>query len=1104
MKIISWNVQGLGGSLCKQYKRRFRQELHKCIIGQVDIVMLQEHHLNERRTKVYGSLLPGKWEMVWVPAYGSTQLKGGLCMAIRDIWQVKMLEVGNLFLGRAQYVIMEFHNKKVGILNLYAPNSSRERLKMWIELDRSLPTVDHWCIAGDFNMIEDPEDRSGEGGVTVHGLELSAWERFTISRRLVDVWHLPSFGKLHNSLRFSRSDRRVNGANLSRIDRIYVDDLFAEIGGSVGIYPGTTFSDHAPVVLQLKVGKKHKQQGRIRIPPELFTESIITEQVMYIWRQTLLQIGNVEDNVTLAISHISSFLISWVQGKKETYTQKINSMHRALASLQHFQERDPLCEWTANALHNAKWELRKIEDNILNFQYQASASKWTQVGDKVNKMFFSQVAPKWSTIGIKQLRREDGSLTVDESEIVQIATTYYAKLLTADVATESVHISRKRVWDQIKPKVTNEMKVALVKPFDIMEIHNALRALSLMSCPGEDGITPHFFLNYWEYIGEDLTKAYQRIFDTGYMPRSMAVGLIYLIPKGEGISDDIRKWRPITLLNTIYKVFAKTLALRVQPFLHDLIHITQTGFIQERSILDNLFFFWEAIALARKKKENLVILLLDFEKAYDRVDWEFLQGTLVRLGFPEKWVIGVSSLYNSACSSVLAGGVKGDEFQISRSVRQGCPLAPYLFLFFAEAMSLFLTAEDVGLKGIAMPIDGTNVVDVEFADDTSLYLDCHNNNLQKMYTAMQTFCIASGAAINWNKSVGFWVSSDSTTPQWSPHPDFRWVPEGTSVRYLGCQVGLNISSEIQVASLLLKIRKKLMFWSKAKLSFAGRVIVVNHVLLSSLWYIMSCWSFSRSCMGQLQRLIRNYLWSGNDGSHARAKVSWSTIVKPLDQGGLGIVDPLQQSKALMAKLVIRGLLPGSEPWKQLLFYELQRFCPKTGGDWTPSARWAFMEHNKLAIATSWEDRFARCVLKAWKDISRDLVKTLPKTESEFCRQPLIWNSWLTDLRGQMLGKRTKCAWAELDRGPAQSIGAWITFLSKSIDQQMILISNIRGGKIMYSAIQNALVNVQMQIGYTTHKWMGLFTPLDVLIGVKAYIGEQECMTFDVQDDGRLI
>ena len=88
----------------------------------------------------------------------------------------------------------------------------------------------------------------------------------------------------------------------------------------------------------------------------------------------------------------------------------------------------------------------------------------------------------------------------------------------------------------------------------------------------------------------------------------------------------------------------------------------------------------------------------------------------------------------------------------------------------------------------------------------------------------------------------------------------------------------------------------------------------------------------------------------------------------------------------------------------MLFYESETFCPKIGGDWRPSFRWAFMEHNKLAIATNWEDRFARSVLNAWKDVSLDLVKTLPKTESEICRQPLIWNSWLTDQRGQILGR----------------------------------------------------------------------------------------------------
>ena len=106
-----------------------------------------------------------------------------------------------------------------------------------------------------------------------------------------------------------------------------------------------------------------------------------------------------------------------------------------------------------------------------------------------------------------------------------------------------------------------------------------------------------------------------------------------------------------------------------------------------------------------------------------------------------------------------------------------------------------------------------------------------------------------------------------------------------------------------------------------------------------------------------------------------------------------------------------------------------------------------MEHNKLAIVTNWEDRFARFVLNAWKDVSLNFVKILQKTEAKFCRQHLIWNSWLTNKKGQMLGRRTRCAWAELDRGP-----------TRSIDQQMILIRNVRGGKIMYYAIQDALSN----------------------------------------------
>ena len=104
--------------------------------------------------------------------------------------------------------------------------------------------------------------------------------------------------------------------------------------------------------------------------------------------------------------------------------------------------------------------------------------------------------------------------------------------------------------------------------------------------------------------------------------------------------------------------------------------------------------------------------------------------------------------------------------------------------------------------------------------------------------------------------------------------------------------------------------------------------------------------------------------------------------------------------------MIRGLLQGLKPSKQLLLYSLQRFCPKVGDYWKPTFRWSFMEDNKLAISTKWEDRFPRPVLNSWKDVSLGLVKRSPKVEVEFYRKPLIWDSHFTDHKGHMLGRRT--------------------------------------------------------------------------------------------------
>jgi hypothetical protein len=132
-------------------------------------------------------------------------------------------------------------------------------------------------------------------------------------------------------------------------------------------------------------------------------------------------------------------------------------------------------------------------------------------------------------------------------------------------------------------------------------------------------------------------------------------------------------------------------------------------------------------------------------------------------------------------------------------------------------MSTYLLAQDVGIKGITIPLKTKEVFDAEFADKTSLFLKGNNNNLVKAEQAIQEFCLASRAHINWNKTVGLWISQ-SDPPSSLPDPNFQWIPKGTAIRYLGCQIGVELFAKQQLAPLLMNIRRKLLSWSSSPLS----------------------------------------------------------------------------------------------------------------------------------------------------------------------------------------------------------------------------------------------------------------------------------------------
>jgi len=117
--------------------------------------------------------------------------------------------------------------------------------------------------------------------------------------------------------------------------------------------------------------------------------------------------------------------------------------------------------------------------------------------------------------------------------------------------------------------------------------------------------------------------------------------------------------------------------------------------------------------------------------------------------------------------------------------------------------------------------------------------------------------------------------------------------------------------------MMLALKSKLITWSNNRLSLAGRILVANQVLLASTWYLAAYWNPNPHMCVRVRGLIRNFIWGGKDAP-ARAKVRWDTLVLPASQGGLGIIDPKSQSEALLAKLLIRGLAPGGEPWKELI------------------------------------------------------------------------------------------------------------------------------------------------------------------------------------------
>ena len=174
--------------------------------------------------------------------------------------------------------------------------------------------------------------------------------------------------------------------------------------------------------------------------------------------------------------------------------------------------------------------------------------------------------------------------------------------------------------------------------------------------------------------------------------------------------------------------------------------------------------------------------------------------------------------------------------------------------------------------------------------------------MDKAIAVIYKFGEASGAKLNLHKPVGVWIAHMEREWTWGEESGLKWLQPGEVTRYLGYPFGIQITQQEKDNKMLGQIRKHLHRWAGNRLSVAGKIMIANQVILSSIWYFASCMDFSNQALKLARATVRNYIWSGKRESNTRAQVKWSTAVLPIVRGGVKILDLLWQTSALLVKL----------------------------------------------------------------------------------------------------------------------------------------------------------------------------------------------------------
>jgi len=434
-------------------------------------------------------------------------------------------------------------------------------------------------------------------------------------------------------------------------------------------------------------------------------------------------------------------------------------------------------------------------------------------------------------------------------------------------------------------------------------------------------------------------------------------------------------------VGSVYKVIAKVLSKRLRHVLPSLIGETQSAFVQGRQILDGALIANETVQWLKAKKKEGVLLKLDFQKAYDTVDWNALQLVLKEMGFGSKWSVWIKQCISTASISIIVNGAPSKPFRMGRGLRQGDPLSPFLFVLMTEVLNQMLhKALSLGqIRGLQVGANNIMISHLQFADDTLLFCEADVQQLCWIKSLLLGFQAMSGLAVNYHKSGLIVVGKED---EWAQNAaavlGCSWVQ--LPIVYLGIPLGANMKKAESWKGVIDKVQRKLQAWKGCCLSRAARLTLIKAVLNCLPIYYLSLFCMPQKVAREIIRIQRRFLWSGEQNARFFPLVKWELVQLPKCKGGLGVGDLVIKNTALLFKWWWRYATEENSLWRrviQSIHNEDQALLPswnisKIPGPWQSIKKLilsqkqtakAFTQNLQLSVGSGsrirfWEDQWA--------------------------------------------------------------------------------------------------------------------------------------------------